>query len=152
MLLLQDVQFEIDTKTRDTAFFISKNDNNTLDISMDISFQENIFEEESVSPCLVINEHKTNVKTLEQIFGNSFSVEDIQTADDREDTFYLYEHEPFMQYKLEILTVEKEKIHIKCVGTVITDGYANPYKTANFTLDCWLPIITNKNDWEKYGL
>ncbi|MDF2652360.1 MAG: hypothetical protein K0Q73_8165 [Paenibacillus sp.] len=154
MLTLQGVIFNLCTDTRDTAFFIhdSDDDDGTIDISIDVSFHTNTFEGDSVEPSISINPVKTNRKSLSELVGMSFKVKTVEEAEEREDTFYLWEHEPFESYVLTILDIAGDKIHIQCAGIAIIDGYAKPYKTADFSMDCWLPIITGKDDWAKYGL
>lgn len=154
MLVLQEVSFDVDIDTRDTAFFIhdSGDHDGTIEISLDVSFKNNAFMGENVSPSVCINPIKTQAKRLDELIGSSFEVTSINEANEREDTLYIFEHEPFENYKLTILELTPDKVHIQCTGTAITDGYANPYKTSSFQLDCWLPIITGPNDWEKYNL
>lgn len=44
------------------------------------------------------------------------------------------------KYEFKILEINEKKIHIQIKGTAITDGYAQPYKTADFSGDFWLPL------------
>ncbi|MEG0593322.1 MAG: hypothetical protein RR512_08395 [Coprobacillus sp.] len=150
-LILDDVLFKIDSKTRDTAFFITK-DAAGIKYSFDCSFEENEFWEDQISPSICINSIKTEVKNIEDLVGQCFEINDIREADKREDTFYVYEHEPLENYKLKVLEIKDDKAHIVCSGTAIIDGYAEPYTSTKFELDCWLPIIENANDWSKFGL
>ena len=34
----------------------------------------------------------------------------------------------------------EEKIHVKCEGIAVIDGYSDPYVTATLIFDSWLPI------------
>ena len=43
------------------------------------------------------------------------------------------------------------KAHIKCRGTLVVDGYAEP-PTKEFEIDSWIPVIESVKDWEKFGL
>lgn len=151
MLTIADVVFEENTKIRDTAFFFHKN-KGQYEIGLDITYLSNVFEDEECSPCLNISPFETEAKELSELVGKSFCVADIETADEREDTFCLFEHEPLVQYSFTILAVENKTIHIECFGTAVTDGYAEPYATAHFELDCWLPIISCVKDWKRLGL
>jgi hypothetical protein len=65
-------------------------------------------------------------------------VTSIEQADNREDTFYLYEHEPFVEYQLKIIEVDGNNFHIQIKGTVVEDGYAEPYTSASLEVDCVL--------------
>lgn len=153
-LLLQGVPFLLCTDNRNSAFYISGSDDDdrTLEISVDATFQKNDFEGNRVGPYLVINPTQTGKKNLSEIKGMSFEVKNLEEADEREDTLYIFEHEPLACYELTVLELTNDDAHIQCTGVAITDGYSKPYKTSEFTMNCHLPVITNKNDWAKYGL
>lgn len=84
------------------------------------------------------------------LIGTVFSVMTVEESEDREESFYIYEHESLVDYKVEVLEILDEKAHIKCNGTLIVDGYANPCIKEKFELDRWIPIIESIADWEKY--
>lgn len=44
------------------------------------------------------------------------------------------------------------KAHIKCRGTLVVDGYAEPPTKEEFEIDSWIPVIESVKDWEKFGL
>ena len=44
------------------------------------------------------------------------------------------------------------KAHIKCSGTLVADGYAEPPAKEEFEIDSWIPVIESVKDWEKFGL
>lgn len=151
MLKIAGVLFEENLETRDTAFFFDEEDGE-FSIALNIDYLDNNFEGENCSPSLDISFFEIENSEISQLIGKSFSVADIETAQEREDTFYLFEHEPLEEYTVTILEIKDKKIHIACKGTAVTDGYADPYQTAPFELDCWLPIITCSKDWESFGL
>ncbi|MDE7425654.1 MAG: hypothetical protein K2N51_18495 [Lachnospiraceae bacterium] len=148
-LFLDGISFELNTKTRDTAFFIFQEDNG-LEYSFDCCFDRRSFKGENITPSICINPIGTSAKNIEDLVGEHFEVKTVDEAQEREDSLYVYEHEPLENYRLRLLEVKNDRIHIMCIGTAIIDGYAQPYKTAPFELDCWLPIITCKEDWEKF--
>lgn len=150
-LSLENITFELNTKTRDTAFFIHDGTNG-LEYMMDCTFREGAYDGCEITPYFCINSIETTAVTKEELVGISFSIHSIEEADEREDSFYVFEHEPLEQYHLQILEIKNEKARIHCRGTAIVDGYANPYVTKNFEIDCWLPIITNVSDWHKFNL
>ncbi|MBU5484196.1 hypothetical protein KQI86_07625 [Clostridium sp. MSJ-11] len=152
LLILEDVQFDIENNTRDTAFFINNDETDNLKVSLDVTCQKNQFRGEVVTPSLVSNWHETHARNSQELVGKIFEVENIEAADKREDTFYLYEHEPLVKYQLEILGIEENKVHVICEGISVIDGYSTPSTTADFKIDCYLPIITGKDDWAKHGL
>lgn len=152
-LILEKIKFELDSRTRSSAFFLYNIDEeNTLEYSIECSFKQNKFEGESISPSLSINPIETNIRDIKNLIGESFKVETIEESDEREDTFYIFEHEPLENYELTILEIKNDMARIRCTGIAVIDGYADPYVTGEFKIDCWLPIITDKKDWDKFGL
>lgn len=133
--------FEIEESTETKLYIMdSDEEEGTLTVSVDICFQEGEYDDEDVTPSICINEHETGVSDISEIVGQTFAVDDVDEADEREDTFYLFEHEPLEKYQFTILEIKNEEVHIEIKGTAITDGYADPYETADFSIDCWLPI------------
>ncbi len=138
---LGGVIFQMEQGTESKFYvFESDEDEDTITVSLDILFQDGEYEEETVSPSICINEHETGVSDITEVVGRTFTVDNIEDADEREDTFYLFEHEPMEEYQFTILEVADGKVHVQVNGTAVTDGYANPYKTEKFSVDCWLPI------------
>lgn len=153
MLILDGISFELESETRDSAFFVFESDEGDgLEYAVDCLFKENDFRGEEVSPGLCINCIETTAKSIPELVGESYSVENIEQSDEREDTLYIYEHEPMESYHITVLEIKNDKAHIKCEGVAIIDGYAECYETAQFSIDCWLPVITEKEDWERFGL
>ncbi len=126
----------------DTRLYLFKSDVNdgTLTISADIYFQDGQYDDMDVSPFICINEHETNVTDINQMVGMKFLVNNVSEANEREDTFYLFEHEPLKNYQMTILEVKNDEAHLEIKGVAITDGYTEPYKAEEFMIDCWLPV------------
>ena len=120
--------------------------------SVEIGFAMGDFNGKKISPSFCINPIDTDKKSVAELAGESFSVVTMEESCDREDTFYIYEHEPLVGYELKILEIKTNKAHIKCSGTLIVDGYAELYTKENFEIDSWIPIIESVKDWEKFGL
>lgn len=152
MLFILGTSFEVDDDARGTSLGIYKRDDNTLEVTMEVHFKSNTVNwgiiddeddeefEEEVDPAFHLNFFPTKFKTPQDLVGYSFQVDSLEEAYEREDSFYFGEHEPLEKYKLDVLAIEGDKAHIRCEGVAVTDGYADPYKTAEFKLDCWLPI------------
>lgn len=130
----------------ETRLFIMESDEEegTLTLSVDIWFNDGEYDGEDVGPSICINEHETGVSDISQMVGTVYSVDNIEEADEREDSFYLFEHEPMENYTLEITEIKDNEAHIVIKGTAVTDGYADPYQTSEFSIDCWLPIPEQK--------
>ena len=105
-----------------------------------------------ILPSLCINPIDTKKESIADLVGESFSVMTINESYDREDSFYIYEHEPLADYKLKILEIDSDKAHIKCSGTLVVDGYKEPPIKEKFEIDSWIPVIESVEDWEKFGL
>ena len=104
----------------------------TKTISMDVCFEKGQFGNEEVSPKLVINEFPTGKADIRDMIGMEFEVKSADEAYEREDTMYIFEHEPLINYKLNIVDIENDLVHVKISGTAITDGYSTTVQTAEF--------------------
>ncbi|MDE6834339.1 MAG: hypothetical protein K2J39_08885 [Ruminococcus sp.] len=138
-LILGGVTFELDD-CEYTRLYIFESDEyeNTLTISFHLRFKEAIFDGEEVLPYICMNQHETHKSEISEIVGDTYSVDSPEEADEREDTLYIYEHEPFEKYVFKILDVSGDMMHIRIDGTAITDGYSEPYQTADFSGDFML--------------
>ncbi|MDE6425308.1 MAG: hypothetical protein K2K89_04110 [Ruminococcus sp.] len=138
-LILGGVTFELDD-CKDTRFYVFESDEyeDTITVSFDLRFKEAMLNGEEISPYICINEHETHKSEISEIVGDTYSVDSPEEADEREDTLYIYEHEPFEKYSFKILDVSGKMIHIQIDGTAITDGYSVPYQTADFSGDFML--------------
>lgn len=138
-LVLGGVSFELDD-CEDTKFYIFDSDeyDDTITISFDLHFRKAFFDGEEVSPYICINEHETHKSEIFGIVGDTYSVDGPEDADEREDTLYIYEHEPFEKYSFKVLEISGKAVHIRIEGTAVIDGYSVPAKTADFSGDFWL--------------
>ena len=145
--------FEDDwSRRRSSLMYFEGDEDEAAAWSVDVAFALGNFEGEQISPSLCINPIDTDKKSITELVGESFSVMTMEESFDREDSFYIYEHEPLVDYELKILEMENNKAHIKCSGTLVVDGYAQPYTKEKFEIDSWIPIIESVKDWEKFGL
>lgn len=136
-LILDGVVFEL-KDCEDTRLYIFESDeyDGTITISFDLYFKEAIFNNnEKVSPYLCINEHETHKSGIKETAGCTYSADSAEEPDEREDTLYIYEHEPLKKYSFTILEISGETVHIQIEGTAVTDGYTVPAKTADFSGD-----------------
>lgn len=120
--------------------------------SVSIGFSDGDFNGEEISPSLCITQIPTDKKTVAELAGESFSVTTVEESFDREDSFYIYEHEPMIDYVLTVLEIKEDRAHVQCSGTLIVDGYARPCTKAKFEIDSWVPVIESVKDWGKFGL
>lgn len=138
-LTLGGVTFELDD-CKNTRFYIFESDeyDDTITISLDLMFRKKVLDGVEVSPYICISEHETHKSEISQLIGSKYSIDTPEEADEREDTLYIYEHEPFQKYSFTIFEISGKMVHIQIEGTAITDGYAEPYQTADFSGNFWL--------------
>ena len=102
-----------------------------------------------ISPSICINPIDTDKSDVKELVGTTFSVKTVEESEEREDSFYLYENEPLIEYRIEVLDIVEAKAHIKCNGVLILDGYAEPRIEERFEIDSWIPVIESVQDWDK---
>ena len=141
--------FEDDLSDRQSCFLFDKEDGSW---SVDIVFREGDFRGEIIAPSICINSIDSNKSSVKDLVGETFSVNTLEECDEREDTFYIYESEPMIFYKLEIVEIKDDNAHIRCTGVLIVDGYANPIEKEYFEIDSLIPIIESVDDWKKFEL
>lgn len=145
--------FEDDWSKRQSSLkYFEGDEEEAASWSVDIGFTKGDFHGEQIAPSLCINPIDTDKKSITELTGESFSVRTIEESCDREDSFYIYEHEPLVSYDLKILEIRKNEAHITCSGILVVDGYAKPYTQETFEIDSWIPVIESVDDWEKFGL
>ncbi len=145
--------FEDDWSRRQTSLmYFAGDEDEEPTWSVEIGFSAGDFNGEEISPSLCINHIATDKKTVAELAGESFSVTTVEESFDREDSFYIYEHEPMIDYVLTVLEIKEDRAHVKCSGTLIVDGYARPCTKAKFEIDSWVPVIESVKDWGKFGL
>lgn len=132
---LGTTNFEIDEDK--SRFYIDREDD-MIQFSLDIAAKKQEYRNGQRTPALNINWFETEKKDTNELIGIEVSVSTINEADEREDTFYLYEHEPFVKYQLKIIDIHEERIHVCLKGVVVEEGYVKPYTTETLEIDCWL--------------
>lgn len=142
-------RFEDDLSGRQSCLLFDKEDGSWY---VDIGFKEGDFEGEIIAPSICINSIGSNKSSAKDLVGESFSVNTLEECDEREDTFYIYESEPMISYKLEVIEIKDDNVHIRCTGVLIVDGYADPIEKEYFEIDSLIPIIESVDDWKKFGL
>ncbi len=153
MLKIGKFVFEDDWSHRRSSLMYFKGDEEEAPSwSVDIGFAKGNFNGEEITPSLCINPIDTQKESIVDLVGEAFSVQTIEESCDREDSFYIYEHEPLEHYELKILAIDSDRAHIKCSGTLVVDGYVEPPTKETFEIDSWLPVIESPKDWEKFGL
>jgi len=144
--------FKEDMSQRQSCLIFFAKENAPSAWSVDIGFLPAKFKCEEVSPSLCINPIDTDKTSAAELAGESFSVSSIEQSTEREDSFYIYEHEPLVRYTLKILDISDGRAHVTCSGTLVLDGSAEPFITAKFSIDSWIPVIGSPDDWDKLDM
>lgn len=155
MLKLGKFVFEDDWEDRRSSLMYFEGDEEEGELPswcVSVGFKEGEYNGEIVSPVLDINPIDTEKESVEELVGEIFSISTIEESEEREDLFYIYEHEPFVEYQLKVLEIKDDKAHVQCSGTLIADGYTVPSIEETFEIDSWVPVILGVEDWEKFGL
>ena len=130
MLKIKDFTFQEDWGNRRSCLMFFKADREeSASWAVDIGFKPGDFEGNEISPSLCINPIDTDKSTAKELVGTTFSVKTALDSEEREDSFYIYENEPLLEYMIEILDIVEAKTHIKFNGVLILDGYAEPLST-----------------------
>ncbi len=82
----------------------------------------------------------TGIKSLDELLGTCIVIESLEESFEREDSMYIWEHEPFMNYMLTILELNENTAKVLCSGEAIINGYSEPYTTEQFYFDCYVPL------------
>ena len=154
MLTILNQQFEEDFTTRETLFMFFKADKQieTGCWMLDCIFKSKIIDSEEIRPIISINHIYTDCDKYEDLIGESNLGKSFEYCKSREDYMYFYGQEPFQNYSIKIVEIKDRRAHIICTGKATLDSDAKPMITADFQWDCWLPIIEDAEDWEKFGL
>ena len=89
--------FEDDwSRRRSSLMYFEGDEDEAAAWSVDVAFAMGNFEGEQISPSLCINPIDTDKKSITELVGESFSVMTMEESFDREDSFYIYEHEPLL--------------------------------------------------------
>ena len=126
MLRIDDYIFNEDYGTRDTAFLFLKEGEGmeSCSWSIDCSFEsgkfvtggyddEEEYEDETVSPYICINPIATKKHDVSELVGETFEVKNVEDAEEREDSFGIYDAEPIVEYKIEIIEIKNDNIRNK---------------------------------------
>lgn len=138
MFRLNNVEFEINDN--ESLFYIDSQSENGLRLALDVDCNPAEYDGEKVEPSICINYFETTAKSIHDLTGMEFFVNSLEESNEREDTIYLFEHEPFENYSLKILESRDGIVRVFSKGVVVTDGYSEPYVSAPFELDAWIKI------------
>lgn len=118
----------------ESTFYINNKNKNGFSFALDVDCKSAEYDGASVTPSVCINYFETNAKSIQDLNGIEYFVNSLEESDEREDTMYLFENEPFEKYSLKILESKDDRVHVFYKGVVVTDGYSEPYISVPFEL------------------
>ena len=94
-LILDGVTFILDDCSN-TRIYIFESDEyeGKITIGFDVWFLKDRYHNKMVSPTICINAHETGKACVEELIGCTYRVDDVKQSFKREDSLYVFEHEP----------------------------------------------------------
>ncbi len=145
MLTLGKYKFALEEDSPENRLYLCTNeDGNTW--NLELHFAEGEYGGETVSPMLILGDIETQKQTPAELKGESFEVGSVEECMEREDEFYIFEHEPMFDYSVKIVDIKDGKALVSCSGIAIEDGYAEKPKKVKFALEEWVTVEEMTDD------
>ena len=141
-LKIGDTTFELNTSALYSKVGVMDSEENegTYMLAVNVTFQEGIYDGEEIKPDFGIYYYEMNVDDVSKMVGMSIEMNDRHQSIEREDLVVLIENEAFEKYKINILGIENDEMHVEMSGSIIKDIDKWPLETVDFYMDCWLVI------------
>jgi len=140
MLKLGKYEFTLDEGSKENFLWLCSDDKGNKAWNLELHFSEGEYDGETVLPMIILNYIKTKKQSPEELKNESFKVGSLEDCEEREDEFYIFEHEPMLKYAVKIKDVKDGKALVSCTGTAVEDGYAEKPKKVKFSLEEWVKI------------
>ncbi len=140
MLKLGKYEFTLDEGSKENFLSLCTDDKGNKAWDLELHFSKGEYDGETVLPMIILNYIKTKKQSPEELKNESFKVGSLDDCEEREDEFYIFEHEPMLKYAVKIKDVKDGKALVSCTGTAVDDGYADKPKKVKFSLEEWVAI------------
>lgn len=140
MLTLGKYKFTLDEGSPENRLYLCTDENGKKAWNVELHFAEGEYGGETVSPTIIFGYIKTKKQTPAELKNESFKVGSIEECEEREDEFYIFEHEPMLKYSVKIADFRDGKALVCCSGTAVEDGYADKPKKVKFALEEWVTV------------
>ncbi len=140
MLSLGKYKFTLDEGSPENRLYLCTDENGKKAWNVELHFAEGEYGGETVSPTIIFGYIKTKKQTPAELKNESFKVGSIEECEEREDEFYIFEHEPMLKYSVKIADFRDGKALVCCSGTAVEDGYADKPKRVKFALEEWVTV------------
>ncbi|MGN0669610.1 MAG: SMI1/KNR4 family protein [Oscillospiraceae bacterium] len=140
MLTLGKYKFTLDEGSPENRLYLCTDENGKKAWNIELHFAEGEYGGETVCPTIILGYIKTEKQTPAELKNESFKVGSIEECEEREDEFYIFEHEPMFKYNVKIVDFRDGKALVCCSGTAVEDGYSEKPKKVKFTLEEWVTV------------
>lgn len=140
MLTLGKNKFELDNSSDENRLYLCSDEKGNMAWNLELHYSAGEYGGETVQPTLIINYIKTKKHTPAELQGESFKAGSIEECEEREDEFYIFEHEPMFKFSVKIKNIKDGKALVFCLGTAVEDGYAEKPKKTKFDIEEWVTI------------
>ncbi len=140
MLTLGNYQFPLNTGSEENVLYLCSDENGKKAWNLELHFAEMTYVEEAVSPMIILGYIKTDKQTISALKGECFKVNSLEECEEREDEFYIFEHEPMLNYTVKIENIVDNRAYVSCSGTALEDAYADKPKKVKFSLKEWVAV------------
>lgn len=140
MLTLGKYKFALDENSAENRLYLCTDENGKKAWNVELHFAEGEYNGEIVSPMVILGYIKTEKQTPEALKNERFKVNSSEECEEREDEFYIFEHEQMLKYGVTIKDVKNGKILVSCLGTAIEDGYSEKPKKVKFDFEEWVTV------------
>lgn len=140
MLTLGKYKFNLDEGSPENRLYLCTDEKGKKAWNVELHFAEGEYCEETVCPTIILGYIKTEKRTPAELKNEGFKVGSIEECEEREDEFYIFEHEPMLKYNVKIADYRDGKALVCCSGTAVEDGYAEKPKKVKFALEEWVTV------------
>lgn len=140
MLKLGQSEFSLDENSPENRLYFCTDEKGNKAWNLELHYNNGEYVGEAVSPSIILNYIKTKKQTFADLKKESFKVDSMEDCEEREDEFYIFEHEPMIKYTVKIKDVKDGKALVSCTGTAVEDGYAEKPKKVKFSLEEWVTV------------
>lgn len=97
MLTLGKYKFNLDEGSPENRLYLCTDENGKKAWNVELHFAEGEYGGETVCPTLILGYIKTEKQTPAELKNESFKSNSIEECEEREDEFYIFEHEPMFK-------------------------------------------------------
>lgn len=139
---IANVTFDLNDSSLYSYVTICESDENldTYMFGIEASFKKGMYENKEVSPIVSTYFFETQVDDISKIIGMTFEINNIHESLGREDNLYLLGKEAFNNYKINVLEIDNNEMHLEMIGSIVKDVDAWPRVCEDFIMDVWLKI------------